>query len=314
MKQKCAVTIAAATLPLFCSGCMREPEQGVQTDRQTASATITTETAAGTATTATTETAASTTATTTTTASTTAPAETAAPGLQLTVLLDATNTSGPVQKPSFHADEFASLRENLVSQSIEQEGVKDPQTLAAMRRVPRHKFVEIGDARFAYLDRPLPIGHGQTISQPYIVGYMTELLQLKPEHRVLEIGTGSAYQAAILAEIAQKVNSIEIVEPLARAAADRLKRLGYSNITVVHGDGYHGWQKQAPYDAIMVTAAAEHIPPPLIAQLKPGGRMVIPVGQVGWTQNLLLVEKRTDGSVQTQNLLPVTFVPLTRSD
>lgn len=232
-------------------------------------------------------------------------------GLQAEILLKAEETTGPVQRPRFEADDYADLRAALVRDHVERD-VTDTATLAAMRRVPRHEFVDVPDPRMAYLDRPLPIGHGQTISQPYIVAYMTDLLDLEQDHRVLEVGTGSAYQAAILAEIARKVVSIEIVEPLARAAAARLKRLGYNNVTVIYGDGYYGWPEEAPYDSIIVTAAAEHIPPPLVAQLKPGGRMVIPVGPVGWTQNLLLVEKREDGSIKTQNLLPVTFVPFTR--
>jgi len=157
----------------------------------------------------------------------------------------------------------------------------------------------------------LPIGHGQTISQPYIVGFMTEKLELEPGDRVLEVGTGSGYQAAILGELVEEVISIEIIEPLARAAAQRLERLGYGNITVLYGDGYYGFEDAAPFDAIIVTAAAAHIPPPLNRQLKPGGRMAIPVGRSGWTQNLLLVEKDSDGEISTRNLMAVRFVPLT---
>jgi protein-L-isoaspartate(D-aspartate) O-methyltransferase len=158
----------------------------------------------------------------------------------------------------------------------------------------------------------LPIGHGQTISQPYIVAYMTEILRIEPGNRVLEVGTGSGYQAAILAELAKQVVSIEIIKPLAQTAAKRLERLGYRNITVLDGDGYFGWESAAPYDAIIVTAAATHVPPPLVAQLKPGGRMAIPVGETAWTQNLLLIEKDKDGKLTTRNLIPVRFVPLTR--
>jgi protein-L-isoaspartate(D-aspartate) O-methyltransferase len=164
----------------------------------------------------------------------------------------------------------------------------------------------------AYRDHPMPIGHGQTISQPYIVGYMTELLDLKPDDRVLEIGTGSAYQAAILAEIVREVVSIEIIDALAQSAAKRIRSLGYKNITVISGDGYFGWEERAPYDAIIVTAAAKHVPPPLVKQLKPGGRMAIPVGRTHWTQNLMVVEKALDGSVKSRDMLPVRFVPLTR--
>ncbi|HEX6138025.1 MAG TPA: protein-L-isoaspartate(D-aspartate) O-methyltransferase [Casimicrobiaceae bacterium] len=200
----------------------------------------------------------------------------------------------------------------MVRGQIAGRGVKDEEILAAMVRVPRHAFVPADQQRHAYADRPLPIGHGQTISQPYIVAYMTELLRLARGDRVLEVGAGSGYQAAILAELADAVVTIEIVRPLAEAAAKRLERLGYRNVTVLHGDGYFGWESAAPYDAIIVTAAASHVPPPLIAQLKPGGRMAIPVGDAAWTQNLLLVEKDATGTITTRNLLPVRFVPLTR--
>lgn len=229
----------------------------------------------------------------------------------VTVLLQSTTTAPA--SPRFPVDKFASERNAMVRQQIAERDVTDSATLAAMRRIPRHQFVPQGEERFAYLDRPHPIGHGQTISQPYIVGYMTEMLRLTPGSRVLEIGTGSGYQAAVLAEIAASVVSIEIVEPLARSAAKRLGDLGYRNVTVVFGDGYFGWEALAPYDAIIVTAAAEHVPPPLLAQLKPGGRMVIPVGAAGWTQNLILVQKDEAGKVRTRNLLPVAFVPLTRA-
>ena len=181
-----------------------------------------------------------------------------------------------------------------------------------MDRVPRHEFVPTDQVRAAYQDAPLPIGHGQTISQPYIVAYMTEMLRLEPRDHVLEIGTGSGYQAAILAELAKDVVTIEIIKPLAEDAAKRLERLGYRNITVLHGDGYFGSESAAPYDAIVVTAAATHVPPPLVAQLKPGGRMAIPVGETAWTQNLLLIEKDKDSKLTTRNLIPVRFVPLTR--
>jgi protein-L-isoaspartate(D-aspartate) O-methyltransferase len=201
----------------------------------------------------------------------------------------------------------AMLREQLLSR-----GVKTPTVLDAMRRVPRHEFAGSSLFATAYGDYPLPIGHGQTISQPYIVGLMTELLRVEPAHNVLEIGTGSGYQAAVLAELARHVISIEIVGPLARSAAIRLERLGYRNITVVGGDGYFGWEQGAPYDSIIVTAAATHVPPPLIAQLKPGGRMAIPVGDTPWAQNLLLVEKDHDGKIATRSLIGVRFVPLTR--
>jgi len=200
----------------------------------------------------------------------------------------------------------------MVDGQIAGRGVEDPATLSAMRAVPRHRLVPERQRGRAYDDRPLPIGHGQTISQPYIVGYMTELLQLEPGDHVLEVGTGSGYQAAILGQIVDQVATVEIVEALAESAARDLRELGYENITVLHGDGYFGYEAEAPYDAIIVTAAAGHIPPPLLKQLKPGGRMVIPVGRSGWTQNLMLVEKNAQGDVTTRNLLPVRFVPLTR--
>jgi protein-L-isoaspartate(D-aspartate) O-methyltransferase len=190
-------------------------------------------------------------------------------------------------------------------------GRLDERVLAALRTVPRHEFVPRLARPFAYDNRPLPIGHGQTISQPYIVAIMTDLLDPRPGDRVLELGTGSGYQAAILAALVDHVFSIEIVAPLAEAAGERLTRLGYANISVRQGDGYFGWPEHAPFDAIVVTAAASHVPPPLIAQLKPGGRMIIPVGSYFLTQQLVLVTKQVDGSVVTRQLLPVAFVPLT---
>lgn len=199
----------------------------------------------------------------------------------------------------------------MVKRQVEQRGVTDEAVLEAMRSVPRHEFVPPDLRDRAYADSPLPIGHGQTISQPYIVGFMTEKLQLAPGDRVLEIGTGSGYQAAILGAMGVEVVTIEIIRPLAEQAAGLLERLGYDNITAIHGDGYYGYQELAPYDAIIVTAAAQHVPPPLIEQLKPGQRMVIPVGRAGWTQNLLLVTKTEDGKTRTRNLLSVAFVPLT---
>jgi protein-L-isoaspartate(D-aspartate) O-methyltransferase len=177
--------------------------------------------------------------------------------------------------------------------------------------VPRHEFVPSAEVRYAYENRPLPIGHGQTISQPYIVALMTNLLRPGTGDTVLEIGTGSGYQAAVLARLTSRVHSIEIIEPLYREATGRLKRLGYGNVVTRSGDGYYGWPEAAPFDAIIVTAAANHIPPPLIRQLKPGGRMVIPVGASFLTQHLVLVEKTAEGGVTTRQLLPVRFVPLT---
>ncbi len=182
--------------------------------------------------------------------------------------------------------------------------------LEAMGIVPRHEFVPEGVRRQAYADRPLPIGYGQTISQPFIVALMTDLLQVEPNNVVLEIGTGSGYQAAVLARLAREVHTIEIVPALADAAAQRLQRLGYVNVATRLGDGYYGWQEAAPFDGIIVTAAASQIPPPLIQQLKPGGRMVIPVGAPFALQYLVLVEVDGERKVRTRQLLPVQFVPL----
>lgn len=186
-----------------------------------------------------------------------------------------------------------------------------PDVIAAMRKVERHRFVPADLVTVAYHNRPLPIGYGQTISQPFIVALMTEMMRVKSGDKVLEIGTGSGYQAAILAEMTGSVYSIEIIEPLGKQAGDRLKSLGYRNVITKVGDGYYGWPEAAPFDAIIVTAAASHVPPPLIKQLKPGGRMVIPLGKQFMTQYLMLVEKQQDNSVTTRQILPVRFVPLT---
>ena len=188
----------------------------------------------------------------------------------------------------------------------------DSRVLEAMRTVPRHTLVPEAVRAAAYEDRPLSIGYGQTISQPYIVALMTDLLRPEPGDVVLEIGTGSGYQAAVLAELVERVFSVEIVPRLAERATGDLARLGYDNITVRAGDGYYGWAEHGPYDGIVVTAAASHIPPPLVAQLKPGGRMVIPVGASFMVQQLVLVERDRDGEVRTESLLPVRFVPFTR--
>lgn len=187
----------------------------------------------------------------------------------------------------------------------------NPAVLAAMRTVPRHRLVPLEQAGDAYDNRPLPIGHDQTISQPYIVALMTHLLAPRPEHVVLEVGTGSGYQAAVLSRLVRRVYTIEIVAPLARTAAARLAALGYRNVVVHHGDGYAGWPKHAPFDSIIVTAGAEKVPAPLLAQLKRGGRMVIPLGPSG-DQQLVLVSKRKDGRIIREVLLPVRFVPFTR--
>jgi protein-L-isoaspartate(D-aspartate) O-methyltransferase len=198
----------------------------------------------------------------------------------------------------------------LTSEALNKEAL-DPRVLDAMATVPRHELVPDDLRPVAYENRPLPIGHGQTISQPYIVAIMTDLLKFGPGQRALEIGTGSGYQAAILGELGGEVYTIEIIEDLGRQARGSLERLGYKNVEVRIGDGYYGWEEQAPFDAIVVTAAASHIPPPLITQLKNGGRMVIPVGSRFMVQQLLLVEKDASGKVTTRQILPVRFVPLT---
>ncbi len=204
--------------------------------------------------------------------------------------------------------DFVRARESMVATQIEARGVRDAKVLAAMRKVPRHLFVPPGSVSQAYEDYPLPIGHGQTISQPYIVGFMTDALGLEGGETVLEVGTGSGYQAAVLAEIAARVYTIEIVAPLAEDAAARLKRLGYANVEVRAGDGYLGWPEAAPFDAIMLTAAAPRIPEPLKQQLKDGGRLVLPVGE-DW-QELVVVTRRGDRFEEKQ-VLPVRFVPMT---
>lgn len=194
--------------------------------------------------------------------------------------------------------------------NLEKEALNE-NVVNALGSVPRHEFVPRNMRDAAYENRPLPIGHGQTISQPYIVAIMTNLLQVGKSDRILEIGTGSGYQIAVLATLVKKAYSIEIIEPLGRQAKQRLQRLGYENIELKIADGYYGWPEEAPFDAIMVTAAASHIPPPLIKQLKPGGRMLIPVGSRFMVQELLLVQKSASGEVSTRQLLPVAFVPLT---
>lgn len=189
-------------------------------------------------------------------------------------------------------------------------GALDPRVVAALRAVPRHEFVPDDLRRQAYDDGPLGIGYGQTISQPYLVAVMTDLLRLPPQARVLEIGTGSGYQAAVLALLARQVYSVELVAALARAAAERLARLGYANVEVRSGDGYYGWPEHAPYDGIVVTAAAPRVPAPLLEQLRPGARLVIPVGRPYAHQELVVIEKHADGSTRRLPIMGVSFVPL----
>jgi protein-L-isoaspartate(D-aspartate) O-methyltransferase len=202
-------------------------------------------------------------------------------------------------------------RARMVDWQIEARAVKDPNVLSAMRTVPRHAFVRSTEQRYAYTDNPLPIGYDQTISQPYIVAFMTEALQLTRNSKVLEIGTGSGYQAAVCAEIAQQVYSIEIAEELAKIAKEHLRELGYRNVFTKVGDGFFGWPEHAPFDAIIGTAAAGRIPEPLIEQLKPGGRMILPYGSPRGFQYLVLVTKDKEGNISRKNVMPVRFVPMT---
>ena len=187
----------------------------------------------------------------------------------------------------------------------------DARVLRALDDVPRHEFVLPQDRALAYENRPLPIGHGQTISQPYIVAVMTDLVEPAVGCRALEVGTGSGYQAAVLSRLCESVHTLEIIEPLGKSARQRVARLGYRNVSVRVADGYYGWEEEAPYDVIVVTAVASHIPPPLLRQLKPGGRMVLPVGTRFTAQELVLVNKDADGRITTRQVLPVSFVPLT---
>ena len=207
--------------------------------------------------------------------------------------------------------EFEPLRERMVRRQLRDRDIHNKEVLQAMGDVPRHLFVPEQYHSRAYEDRPLPIGEGQTISQPYMVAYMTQVIRPEPGDKVLEIGTGSGYQAAILAELVQEVYSIEIVESLGSQASDRLKSLGYTNVRIRVGDGYHGWPEEAPFDAIVVTAGAEEIPLPLIDQLADGGRLVIPVGPHSGVRELLLLTKK-EGKVRTESLMSVRFVPFTR--
>jgi protein-L-isoaspartate(D-aspartate) O-methyltransferase len=210
--------------------------------------------------------------------------------------------------PQSSSDEYTAAREQMVREQIEARGIRDARVLAALSKVPRHLFVPPEEQGEAYVDYPLAIGHEQTISKPYVVAYMTEALELKPRDRVLEIGTSSGYQAAILAELVAEVYSIEIVEPLAQQAEARLRRLGYSNVRIRAGDGYRGWPEGAPFDAIIVTAAPGHVPQPFVDQLRVGGRMVLPLGQ--WDQDLVRLRRTREGILR-EYLLPVRFVLMT---
>jgi protein-L-isoaspartate(D-aspartate) O-methyltransferase len=225
------------------------------------------------------------------------------------LILAAIAAGGCGQKPADPSN-FAAERQRMVQQQLMARGVNDGRVLAAMAKVPREEFVPPESRAASYEDGPLPIGHGQTISQPYIVAFMTEQLRPKPSDRVLEIGTGSGYQAAILAGLVAEVYTIEIVGPLAKDAQATLQRLGYKNVHVKIGDGYKGWSEAAPFDAIIVTCAPAKVPQPLVDQLKDGGRMVIPVGE-RFAQELYLLEKK-NGQLKESVTLPVRFVPMTR--
>lgn len=227
--------------------------------------------------------------------------------LGLALWLKAKDRAGAALPPA--GDVFKARRENMVARQIEARGVNDPGVLNAMREVPRHEFMPENLRKAAYADGPAPIGRGQTISQPFIVAYMTQALGLKPGDKVLEIGTGSGYQAAVLSRLTSNVFSVEIVCELERAARRRLDRLGYSSVRTQCADGYNGWPQEAPFDAIMLTAAPEHVPQPLLDQLKVGGRLVMPVGAV-FSQELILVRKTKTG-LEKETLLPVAFVPMT---
>ncbi len=209
------------------------------------------------------------------------------------------------------ADPYLARRQAMVEHDLKGRGIWDARVLAIMGKVPRHLFVAERDRNKAYGDFPLPIGEGQTISQPYVVALMTEALKLKPADRVLEVGTGCGYQAAVLAELVRTVYTIEIRKSLADKAAQRLPTLGYRNVQVRYGDGYFGWQEAAPFDAIIITAAVNHIPPPLIKQLKEGGRLILPLGSTTFYQTLTLVTKKKGGELAVEQMGPVAFVPMT---
>jgi len=234
------------------------------------------------------------------------------PMLLLVPLLAALTLTAVDEETRWRKLREAMVRDTIAASSDRRDPVRDPRVLEAMRATPRHEFVPFHLGYQAYQDHPVPIGHGQTISQPYMVAKMTELLRPQPGHRILELGTGSGYQAAVLSPLVADIYTIEIIEPLGREAAQRLRRLGYQNVHVRVGDGYFGWPDEAPFDGIIVTAWATHVPPPLLDQLKPGGRMVIPVGNALYQQNLVVVHKG-DGprDLRMESVMPVIFVPLT---
>ncbi len=228
--------------------------------------------------------------------------------LQLTMLLACVNAEGQsVENDTLF---YQLLRQAMIENQIIDRGVSDERVIKAMNDVPRHLFVKESLRDLAYADGPLPIGYNQTISQPYIVAYMTEILQPDTHHIVLEVGTGSGYQAAILSKLVNHVYSIEIIPELGKEAANRLDKLGYDNVTVKIGDGYNGWEEHAPFDRIIVTAAPEQIPKKLVDQLKSGGLMVLPVGKTSFGQDMRVVKKDKTGQVTTQETIPVRFVPM----
>jgi protein-L-isoaspartate(D-aspartate) O-methyltransferase len=234
-------------------------------------------------------------------------------GLGLTVFM----TEGFAGDPGEEEARFLRRREAMVTEQIShppdfREPVREKNVLDAMRRVPRHLFIKPADRHKAYGDHPIPIGYGQTISQPYIVALMTEMLDVGPGHKVLEVGTGSGYQAAVLSLLVKGVYTVEIIEPLGRTAAERLRHLGYGNVHAKIGDGYYGWEEHAPFDRVIVTCAATLVPPPLVKQLKPGGKMCLPVGSHYAVQYLTMVEKSLEGRITMRKELPVRFVPMTR--
>ena len=233
--------------------------------------------------------------------------------IALTACLSTTPDQAEASAGSRQAIDFEQARSEMVTEQIEARGVTDARVLEAMSRVPRHEYVPARLRALAYNDTPLPIEFAQTISQPYIVALMTELLQTEPDDRILEIGTGSGYQAAVAAEVVAEVYSIEIIPELARSAADRLERLGVSNVLVRAGDGYLGWPEQGPFDGILVTAGAPDVPEPLVEQLNPGARMIIPVGEAGAVQILKMIEKLPGGEIEVRDIAAVRFVPLTRN-